>query len=297
MVVNLKIEKDVFFCEGVDQYACVLLSRALLQAANFEPKIRVIYSDESGKEAYASYESKPIKDSLDDQIVASGATRVSLDDAYDYVLYLNTPARREDQFKEFLANLENDLDRGLPVALADINLSNNGTADSELFSSLWENRRIFKLMSYAGWNTAGNTMGTAIPAANVYLLNKRILKRNLLGSELAQREFLLHRLVNDFAYHRYTRVEAFQEISDDEGSSQDEIYGPEYQKINAFVQKDLSYWLNTYFSEQFLDRRFTVDQKDYLISGLDNVKVWLPWPRAYEVRLEFNLRATPADQN
>jgi hypothetical protein len=288
LVMNLKIEKDVFFCEGVDQYACVLLSRALLQEAKYEPKIRVIFSDESGKEAYASYESKPIKDSLDDQIVASGASHASSDEPYDYVLYVNTPLRREDRFRDFMANLEGDLDRGLPVALADINLANNGTADSELFSNLWENRRVFKLMSYAGWNTAGNTMGTAIPAANVYLLNKRVLK-------LAQREFLLHRLVNDFAYHRYTRVEAYEQIAGDEGGSQDEIYGPEYEKINSFVQKDLAYWLNTYFSEQFLDRRFTVDKQDYQISGLDDVKVWLPWPRAYEVRLEFRLKATPVD--
>jgi hypothetical protein len=297
MVQNLRIEKDVFFCEGVDQYACVLLSRALLQASKFEPKIRVIYSDEAGKESYASYESKPIKDSLDDQIVASGASKVALDEPYDYVLYVNTPQRREDKFKEFVDNLDNDLDRGLPVALADINLANNGTADSELFSTLWDNRRVFKLMSYAGWNTAGNTMGTAIPAANVYLLNKRILKRSPLESELAQREFLLHRLVNDFAYHRYTRVEAYEQISGDEGSSQDEIYGPEYEKINSFVQKDLAYWLNTYFSEQFLDRKFTVDQKEFQISGLDDVKIWLPWPRAYEVRLEFHLHASPADAN
>jgi hypothetical protein len=293
MVQNLRIEKDVFFCEGVDQYACVLLSRALLEAAKFEPKIRIVYSDEAGKEQYASYESKPIKDSLDDQIVASGASRASLDEAYDYVLYVNTPLRREDHFKDFLDNLQNDLDRNVPVAVADIDLSNNGTADSELFSSLWDNRRVFKLMSYAGWNTAGNTMGTAIPAANVYLLNKRILKRDALECELAQREFLLHRLVDDFAYHRYTRVEAYEQISGDVGASQDEIYGQEYEKINSFVQKDLTYWLNTYFSEQFLDRKFTADQKEYQISGIDDVKVWLPWPRAYEVRLEFHLQATP----
>jgi hypothetical protein len=30
----------------------------------------------------------------------------------------------------------------------------------------------------------------------------------------------------------------------------------------------------------------------YSISTLDDVKVWLPWPRAYEVRLDFKLRAT-----
>ncbi len=296
MVEHLHVERKVFFCEGVDQHACVLLSRALLKEVGWEPRVRVIYSDEAGKDMYASFESKPIKDSLADQLEASGAQLVGIDDPYDYTLYLNTPLRREDSFRDFVNSLEADVDQGLPVAVADIDLAHNGTADPELFSSLWENRRMMRLVSYAGWNTAGNSMGTAIPAANVYLLARRIVNRSPLKREIAQREFLLHRFVDDFAYHRYTRVQAYEHIAEDMNGMQDEIYGQEYSKVNGFVQQDLSHWLDTYFSEQFLHRTFQAGEKEYAFSGLSDVKIWLPWPRAYEVRLEFKLQAKPVEE-
>ena len=152
-----------------------------------------------------------------------------------------------------------------------------------------------RLVSYAGWNTAGNTMGTAIPAANVYLLAKRSPHIDQLKSEVAQHEFLLHRYVNDFAYHRVTRAEAYQQIAADGFGSPDEIYGAEYDKINDFVQQDLGRWLETYFQEQFLGRHFLAGQREFEFSGIDDVRIWLPWPRAYEVRLQFKLEARPVE--
>ncbi len=293
LVASLKAEDQVFFCEGVDQHACVLISRALLQEAQWKPRIRIVYSDDDGANLYASFESKPIKDSLRDQILASGARPAEGADEYDYSLYVNTPRRREDRFKQFVQDMASDIDQGFPTAVADIDLGRNGTADPELFQSLWENRRMMKLISYAGWNTAGNTMGTAIPAANAYLLARRSNTVDPLVREIAQREFLLHRLVNDYAYHMYTRPRAYQMIEDDEVGTPEEIYGDEYHKVNDFVQRDLAEHLNTYFTDQFLGRRFFAGTQQYAFSDISDVKIWLPWPRPYEVRLEFHLQAKP----
>lgn len=290
---SLKLGDKVFFCEGVDQHACVLLSRAILQEAQWQPRVRIVYSDEDGKNLYASYESKPIKDSLSDQLLASGARPAGPSDEYDYTLYLNTPRRREERFKQFVDDMASDIDQGFPIAVADIDLGRNGTADPELFQSLWENRRMMRLISYAGWNTAGNTMGTAIPAANVYLAARRSSTVDPLAREVAQREFLLHRLVNDYAYHMYTRPRAYQMIEDDEVGTPDEIYGQEYDRVDSFVRQDLSDHLNTYFQDQFMGRRFFAGSTEYAFTGITDVKVWLPWPRPYEVRLEFDLVAKP----
>jgi hypothetical protein len=292
---SLKAQDQVFFCEGVDQHACVLVSRALLQEAQWQPRVRVVYSDDQGKDLFASYESKPIKDSLSDQLLASGARPAGPSDEYDYTLYLNTPRRREANFQQFVSDMASDIDQGFPTAVADIDLARNGTADPELFQSLWENRRMMRLISYAGWNTAGNTMGTAIPAANVYLLARRSSTVDPLEREVAQREFLLHRLVNDYAYHMYTRPRAYQMIEDDGIGTSEEIYGSEYDKVNAFVQRDLTDRLMDYFNEQFMGQRFFAGTEQYEISGIEDIKVWLPWPRPYEVRLEFHLNTKPVD--
>lgn len=282
-------ENRVYFCEGIDQHASVLISRALLDRAQWTPKVRISYSDPAGGRQVANFESKSIDASLVDQIVASGGRPVYDGDDYDYTLYVNTPNRPESAFRPWMENLLADLKQGLPVAVADINIAKNGVADPELFDKLWEDARLVHLLAYAGWNTAGNTMGTAVPAANVYLLARK-LDVNPLARETAQREFLLHRFVNDYAYHKYTRPQAYEM----NGVNKEEVYGEDYAELNDFVQRDLQRHLDFYFERQLQGQRFYVGAEAYEVTGLKDVKVWLPWPRAYEVRLEFHLETRPA---
>lgn len=291
LVKTLRAEKAVYFCEGIDQHANILVSRALSQRAGWMPRVRVVYSDPAGARRFANFESKPIEASLADQIVASGGQVVKDGEEYDYSLYLNTPERRPEMFKEWLENLKAEIEQGLPVAVADINLAKNGTADPELFEALWQDARLMRLLSYAGWNTAGNTMGTTVPAANVYLLARK-LHVDPLKRELAQREFLLHRFVNDFAYHKYTRPLAYSMVLT---TTRDEVYGLDYADMNDFVQRDLQKHLEYYFEGQFDGRRFYAGSEPFVFSGLRDIKIFLPWPRCYEVRLEFRLDARRAD--
>ena len=288
----LGIDDRVFFCEGIDQHANVLLSRALLAQAGWTPVVRIVTSDDEGLKRYASFESKPLRESLRDQLLASGARPAEPSDEYDYTLYLNTPKRDEAKFEGFLAALKEDADQGFPVAVADINLAADGTADPKLFAGLQERQRMMRLLAFAGWNTAGNTMGTAIPAANVYLLARR-LRVDPLVREVAQREFLLHRFVNDVAYHKITRPAAYRMIRESGVGTTEETYGEEFARVEAFVQRDLRAHLLETFNDQFLGRRFFAGTKQYAFSGIDDVSISLPWPRAYEVRMTFHLEATP----
>ncbi|HVL39319.1 MAG TPA: DUF4127 family protein [Fimbriimonadaceae bacterium] len=293
LVTKLNIGGRVYFCEGIDQHSNVLLSRALLRGQGWTPRIRVVYSDELGRRKFANYESKPIEASLSDQIIASGARLMGADGFYDYTLYLNTPARRDESFVKFLTALNEEVDQGFPVSVADINLQHDGTADPVLFENLWKNGRMMKLLSFAGWNTAGNTMGTAIPAANVYLLARR-LGVDPLHRELTQREFLLHRFVNDYAYHKFTRPAAYSLIDITRRASREETYGAEFHELEDFVKRDLGKHLATFFDEQFMGRRFFAGTGQFEFCGINGVRIFLPWPRAYEVRLEFKLEARAA---
>ena len=294
LVETLKLGSKVFFCEGIDQHANVLMSRALLDpdaAGSWTPKIRVVYSDELGKERFAMYESKTIEASLADQMQASGAKLAVGDEPYDYSLYLNVPKRRDETFEPFLSQLKSDVDQGFPVAVADIDFRADGTGDRALYDAVIENGRAMRLLSYAGWNTAGNTMGTAIPAANVYLWSRRF-GTDPLAREVAQREFLLHRLVDDSEYHRYTRPEAYRMLDALQGS-RDEAYGATYRAVDDFVRSDLTSRIEEVFTTQFKDRRFFAGTGQYEFRTLGPVRVHLPWPRAYEVRIDFHLKPEP----
>ncbi|MCC7433176.1 MAG: DUF4127 family protein [Methanoregulaceae archaeon] len=288
---QLSVPGRVYFCEGIDQHANVLLSRALLRARNWLPRIRVVFSDEAGRKRIADYESKTVDESLRDQLFASGARPTVANQEYDYSLYLNVPKRAETPFNNFLEDLTNEIDQGFPVGVADINIAKDGTADSELFDALDQNRRLVRLLSYAGWNTAGNTMGTSIPAANVYLLARRT-QTTALRRELALREFLLHRIVNDFAYHRFVRPQAYRIIDSNPKATREETYGPAFDEVNDFVRGELSRYIADTFRGQFMGQRFFAGSKQYEITALEDLRVSLPWPRAYEVRIEFKMQAS-----
>lgn len=290
LVDKLEIAPRVYFCEGIDQHSNILVSRALLRRSAWVPRVRIVYSDEQEKGTVASYESKPIEQSLTDQLLASGARPMPESGEYDYTLFLNVPNRREEPFKNFVSTLLSEMDAGFPVAVADINFGRDGTCDTDLFKAIWQDGRFMSLLSYAGWNTAGNSMGTAIPSANVYLLARR-LGTNPLQREVAQREFLLHRLTNDIAYHKYTRPEAYRRISELPNARKEEMYGQPFNEINEFVQRDLRKWLDAYFQQQFFNRYFYAGSEQYRLTALTDVAITLPWPRAYEVRLDFKLRA------
>lgn len=294
-IAQLGVASRVYICEGIDQHSNVLVSRALLRAHNWMPRVRVAYSDDAGRRKIASYESKNVELSLQDQLLASGARPVFRDGDHDYSLFLNVPDPRDPLFEGFLQVLIQDIEQGFPIAVADINLANNGTGDPRLFQALWENHRMQRMLSYAGWNTAGNTMGTAIPAANVYLLARKI-GVDPLQRELALREFILHRFVNDFAYHSFTRPRAYELIDSLPRASREETYGTEFDRINTLVQVDLAGYLDRYFREQFLGQRFFAGTEQYEITSLNDVRIELPWPRAYEVRLEFRIGTAAVSQ-
>lgn len=288
-VEELSIGGKVYFCEGIDQLSNVLVSRAVLKASKWTPRVRLVYSDPAGRKKVADYESKNVEASLRDQLLASGAWPMTPGGNYDYTVFLNTPQPAALPFNAFLNQLADEVDQGFPVCVADINLAKDGTADPVLFEKLQQNGRMIKLLSYAGWNTAGNSMGTAIPTANVYLLARRRQTPDL-ERETAYREFLLHRFVNDFVFHKVTRPQAYKMIDSMPEASREETYGEAFSEVNDFVKRDMTEHLETTFRDQFLGKRFFAGTKQYVFTNLESVKIFLPWPRAYEVRLEFRMQ-------
>lgn len=286
----LGLGERIYFCEGIDQQSNMMISRMILKRLGWQPRVRIVLSDPLGAKVTPIYETSPVDESLKSQILASGAVVAGPGEDYDYSLFVNTPQPRALQFRQFLDELRNEIEQGFPVAVADINLGKTGTADPELYNALLENNLAVRLLSYAGWNTAGNTLGTAIPAANVYLAARKEGQFDPLTRELNQRAFLLHRLVNDFEYHRFTRPAAYG-IIDQLQASRDEVYGEAFLETNNYVQKDIANRLRSMFDRQFAQQPFFAGNKEFVLNGIRRLDVNLPWPRAYEVKIGFELEA------
>ncbi|MBS1713459.1 MAG: DUF4127 family protein [Armatimonadetes bacterium] len=289
---SLEIADRIIHAAGIDQLSNVLLSRALMRSETWTPKIRVVYADEAGRQKIAFYESETLDNSLRDQIIGSGADFAKPGESFDYSLYVNTPDPKAFALDAFLRSMKTEVDQGMPVAIADVNLGSSGTADPRLYDALTAEGRSSRVLAYAGWNTAGNTMGTTIPAANVYMLARRA-GADPLQREVALRAFILHRLVNDFEYHKFVRPEAYAMIDKLPNASREETYGPALAKVDALVKTDLGNRLQNRFKEQLQGTRFFAGAKQYEVTSIRDVEIRLPWPRAYEVKLDFSIEVEP----
>ncbi|CAN5352746.1 hypothetical protein BH11ARM1_BH11ARM1_00130 [soil metagenome] len=288
-ITNLNVGAKVQFCEGIDQTSSLLVSRALLESSR--PTVKVIYSDPLGKTIIAPFESQPIQDTVAQQISVSGATMVAETVNADFTIYVNTPSPNHQGFLNFISKIEDDLDKAKPVVVADINLSKtSGAPDPELYGAIADKNRFVNIWNYSAWNTAANTIGSGVAAGNMCWLARR--STLTLSSQLAQKQLVLLRAANDFAYHTYTRQVAYQMT---EGPRQSAIFGQDFYEVNDYVQRDLSKFLSKIFYENFLGRHFAVGDKEYEFIGMTDLVVGLPWPRPYEVRLEFELQAKPVE--
>ncbi len=285
LVDRLGIGGKVYFCEGIDQHSNVLVSRAALRSAGWHPRVRIVLSDPAAARRPAPYESKPLEKTLEDQLLASGARPASTDREADYTLFVNTPKPPKESFERFCADLVAALEAGEPCAVADVNLGEEGIADERLFRP-----RTADLLAYAGWNTAGNTMGTTIPAANLAILARHAAMGS--RAEAARRTFLLHRFANDFAYHRLVRPIAYNLVRELQPRRPPfEVRGEAFELADSFVRRAMRSYVERYFRERFQEEDALTRRP---LWELTPVEAGLPWPRVYEARLEFEIRPAPA---
>jgi len=111
---------------------------------------------------------------------------------------LETPERSpEELVRALLVELENKR----PVALADVAFVNG--SDLILGNLLMQHSESVRLSAYAGWNTAGNTLGTVLAHAVLRLLAKR--NGDDPEQTRAHFEFLFLRFLDDYFYQARER--------------------------------------------------------------------------------------------
>ncbi|MEE0511131.1 MAG: DUF4127 family protein [Peptococcaceae bacterium] len=134
---------------GADELAMLLVSD--LAAADLEaPSVQVLYSDEGDKDQCYPYESITLEEMTEQKLILSGLQTGS--DDTTATLYLHTGSEDLNKTQEAIDNHD-----GL-FALADVASTNQ--ADPALVDTLMTSDSFDNIDAYAGWNTAGNSIGT-----------------------------------------------------------------------------------------------------------------------------------------
>ena len=262
--------REVLSYPGADEVGAVLVARALVKHLR-PPVIQVKCGEYDGLERVPNFENVSLRDSIARQIAAIGGRIAGEGETADIVLVAHAPDPAHGDYfgaqpagdpaatAATIATIEQALESGALVALADVRFSNG--ADPELVDELARRGTLLKLAAYAGWNTAGNSIGSALAHAVARWGGAQTASVNL---EAAKRA-LLTRIVEDRGYQSGIRQRIQREIL---GGSIKPVSPKLVRAACAAIQIDLQEYLTQLTG-----------------GGWQVMAVTLPWQRSFEIEL------------
>jgi hypothetical protein len=188
---------------------------------------------------------------------------------------METPERSPE---ELVRALLVELGRKHPVALADVAFVNG--SDLVLGNLLMQHTESARLTAYAGWNTAGNTLGTVLAHAVLRLLMKR--NGNDPEQTRAHYEFLFLRFLDDYFYQARERSLCLLEDlpAMDIQPSMERLPSPMVEKVEKRVRERLL------LAAGELERLFIIAG---VVKAVKVEHICLPWQRLFEVGFDVHV--------
>jgi hypothetical protein len=187
------------------------------------------------------------------------------------------------------------------VALADLLFPkpHYSGADERVIVALKRENMLGRLDGYAAWNTASATLSAAISHANMRVFYKTKLNDGVeraSRAEAAHLESLFYRYACDYLYHDIVRFDISRRMRHEsgDGAVSYQMTPEKYEQVNREVEQRLRAEIERLFEENFRNRTHTLAyynnvKRSITLKGLKDLKIYLPWPRAFEVAVEYKL--------
>lgn len=274
------VTEKVLAYPGADEVASALVARAIHHLGGTRPRFWPVYSSEAGPEARTKYEDIPLGQTVAAHIRAAGGEPAAGPDQADLLLAVHSPAAvqgdwylqaeldgspvPDDQIDRFVAMVAAEVDGGRAVALADVCYANG--ADPALMERLLPRVAVARLAAFSGWNTAGNTLGSAVALAGIKAVcgapdpdEARDVHASL----------LLTRLSDDYLYQSTIR--------------------PRWAVAKELTEADLM----AESAPPLAERIRAMHAAHFANYQLDLRSISFPWHRAFEVRVDLKLARDP----
>ncbi|MGP4079242.1 DUF4127 family protein [Pseudalkalibacillus sp. R45] len=284
------LHEKVFIYPGADEVASTLVARMVYDFENVKkPIFHPFFSGQKGELSYAMYEDRPISESVKGQVYAFGSFTVESSPEADVLLAVNVPGKKQGDLAlqmdlaevdttdrnlgEWLLKIKHYLEKGKDVAVADLAYANG--ADPAVIPRLIDSGIFSYLSGFAGWNTAGNSLGTVIAHSAMVHLHK--LNGSLLETDFQKRhlELLTLRLLDDYLYQSVVRQKVREQV-DESKLGEDELL--------------------EVVRQEFMEAAGEMLKKLQLCNGyaprIGNIT--LPWNRTFEIGLTIELEGNQA---
>jgi len=324
-IASHNVEDRAVIYPGTDEAGMTLLARFIHRHMLKTPTVQVLYSSPEGAERVATFEDRPIRETVEAHVSAVGAQMAADGDTPDLVLAVSTPAeggrdehargstrdRRRREVRSLLDEAAAISDRRLLICDAAFP---NG-ADEALMRELRHGGlQLHSLLSFAAWNTAGNAIGSALAHGTLRLIALQDkgafdlaqlladippmryleLLNSLIDSERAHVEFLFGRFVDDWLYQSRVRPDVTEKVVRLLEASTFDL-ASSYGQTERMVAQELGAAAGDLWSDHFLAQEMVqigVDRSrsGLVLDALEETRVSLPWRRMFEVDVDFKFR-------
>jgi hypothetical protein len=249
---------------GADEIGACLLARHIQASRASSPKIAVRYSFGKGR-GISLYEDVPLDKVVSDHLDLVGATKVdplkdaekvffvhSFEDEQRDLVFSQQITRNSEErhhLKNFCSEIVMMGEIGKEAFVADAFYANG--SDNDFMEKLCQVGDPKKLLSYAGWNTSANSVGSALSAALIP----------------AGERFLFERFAEDLGYQSAVRKKLEDHLLDS-GISKFDL-GARAGEAEEFATKELKKWAEWFFS-------------GIGVRKSPEIKIAFPWGRTFE---------------
>lgn len=265
---------------GTDEVAMLLLSRLVNNKQGLIPVVSIHYSSKKAKNQVMPFEDQVLSETILQMITCAGGTFVEESSPLTLDWFVYTSRNNPKETVRFLRKINQALERGQKVIISDIDPVGNVQGGAKTFTEgLIAQGHLSKLYGYASWNTAGNTLGTALPQGMLYHARQASLSRNegSNGTYLPQYWFTIHRVINDYVYNNTVRADYKTYFGD--GHTNASLLSDEKLAIAKNMALD-----RLHPSVENIIRCNFAGKVE-----VHDLNIELPWRRAFEALIDFDL--------
>ena len=282
-----ELRQRIFLTRGTDEVALTLLGPATIGTEGIKHKVYVHYTEPHTATAILPYMPRPLMQTVAEKLAIAAADPTENISEADFILVVHAgnSQSRELQLKDSANLISAWIRAGRNVAVVD--LATDWVENQTLLPHLKRNGTLHQLIAYAGWNTASNSIGTAITQSIMSLRGRDTNEPAIaLYRDLARVEFLSERILDDWYYQKIYRHQLNEEL--------------EKQKVDPYNLKEArvrvtdrinhklyNAWLQ-YIHREWRDAVFPLTPPS---SGSYAVYDWnlhssLPWDRTFEISVK-----------
>ena len=268
------IEKNIYqTISGIDEVGIILLTRAINDKSKKVPTVFVKYNWGRGPDTIPAYSDEKIDTTIDAEILALSAKRISNESSADLILTVNTnprgltfesgssinDSRNISETKYIVDSVQEYVDAGKAVAVADISFANG--SDNSLMEQLKDRNLLFKINAYAGWNTPTNSTG--------FVLSEGLLSKKMTATN--KKDILITRYLDDWAYQANIREIISSQLDWMRGQGLYDSLDDKRERVSLNCSNLMNHFVENNLSGFGINK---------------NLRVEFPWNRMFEAKIK-----------